>query len=92
MQAVPSSPNLYRNSFTYETVKDLPPDFAACNKFIGEQELSTRQQLRFQCPGFNPCAGPEIVSVSFRRSMCTADTAREARTKVLVHCMSGITR
>jgi hypothetical protein len=50
MQAVPSSPNLYRNSFTYETVKDLPPDFAACNKFIGEQELFTRQQLRFQCP------------------------------------------
>jgi hypothetical protein len=41
MQAVPSSPNLYRNSFTYETVKDLPPDFAACNKFIGEQALLT---------------------------------------------------
>ena len=50
MQAVPSSPNLYRNSFTYETVKDLPPDFTECNKFIGEQALFTRQQLRFQSP------------------------------------------
>lgn len=35
LQTVPDSSNLYKNSFTYDTVEQLPPDFAACNKFIG---------------------------------------------------------
>ncbi len=35
LQTVPDSANLYKNSFTYDTVEQLPPDFAACNKFIG---------------------------------------------------------
>lgn len=54
LNTVPSSPNLYNNSFKYETVAEVPPNFAACNRFI--------------------------------------DSAKDARTRVLVHCMSGITR
>ncbi len=34
-QTVPSSSNLYKNSFTYHTVDEVPPDFEACNRFLG---------------------------------------------------------
>ena len=65
MQTVPSSPNLYRNSFTYETVKELPPDFAACNRFIGERALLTCRQLRLRIAGLLLCPADNLHSVIY---------------------------
>lgn len=101
LQTVPSSPNLYKNSFTYETVEEVPPDFASCNKFIGAALLTLAlHRINSPCDAvatiasyrcheiklLTQCLDMSVVLCSF------ADMARAAQTRILVHCMSGVTR
>jgi hypothetical protein len=36
LQTVPKCPALYRNTFTYHTVEDAPPEFEECFTFLGK--------------------------------------------------------
>lgn len=63
-QTVPTCPELYRNTFTYHTVQQAPPDFSECFEFLGGwqqqqqwvamQHGSCRQQI-MSTRGRPPC-------------------------------------
>lgn len=40
LQTVPTCQALYKNTFTYHTVEDAPPQFEECFKFLGKLMLS----------------------------------------------------
>lgn len=41
LQTVPTCPALYRNTFTYHTVEQAPPEFEECFNFLGEAGVSS---------------------------------------------------
>lgn len=61
LQTVPTCPALYKNTFTYHTVADVPPRFEECFDFLGK---SKRQQSRQVCSMLTQQAeGHEIHAV-----------------------------
>ena len=93
-QTVPSSINLFKNSFVYHAVEGVPPDFEECNKFLGAC-LAKGGWALVRKPAHVPhlgCSTCRARLADLHGCRFGADSVRQAGAKVLVHCMSGYSR
>lgn len=102
LQTVPTCPALYRNTFTYHTVEQAPPEFEECFQFLGGSNV--RGMTLWCTIRWYACCGQQVCAcLRFNVSgcltvlrllavLCCADEVLQQQHKVLVYCMSGITR
>lgn len=95
-QTVPSCQALYKNSFTYHTVSTAPPNFEESFNFLGDflYHLFWKQQLISVLHYVQEDQEASIASFVWSDAdSVLAEREKEKKdVRVLVHCMTGVSR